>query len=78
MTGFKFHQQDIGIYVAVTISSEGEFRQTMSPSATYFCPALDPSLGWNHYRNVSFLSISISPFSRLLQHAEDTEDTFSN
>ena len=44
-------------YVAVTMSSEGEFRQTMSPSATYFLPALEPSFGRNHYQNVSFLSI---------------------
>ena len=29
-------------YVAVNLWSEGGFHQRRSPSATYFCPALDP------------------------------------
>ena len=51
-------------YVAVNLWSEGGFHQRRSPSATYFCPALDPSLGIsgrNHYKNgSSLLSLKLS------------------
>ena len=43
-------------YVAVNIWSEEGFRQSRSPSSTYFCPVLDLPLGIscrNHYQNGS-------------------------
>ena len=49
-------------YVAVNIWSEGGFAQRRTPSSTYFCPALDPSLeisGRNYHQNGSILSKSL-------------------
>ena len=47
MTGFRWTHFSWAIhqYVAVTIWSEGGFRQRRIPSATYFRPAMDPPLG---------------------------------
>ena len=49
----------VGLYVAVTIWSEGRFRQR-NPKKTYFCPALDPTpgiSGRNRYQNGSIPGI---------------------